>query len=52
MSATTSRSDALVERLFTATIDALELTSVYLGSELGLYRALRDHGPDKLIFDA
>jgi 2-polyprenyl-3-methyl-5-hydroxy-6-metoxy-1,4-benzoquinol methylase len=41
----TSRADALVERLFHATVDALELTSVYVGSELGLYRALADRGP-------
>src|SRR3712207_2002295 len=39
---TTSRSDALVERLFIATVDALELSSVYLGAELGLYRALAE----------
>jgi 2-polyprenyl-3-methyl-5-hydroxy-6-metoxy-1,4-benzoquinol methylase len=45
MSTTTSRSDALVERLFAATIDALELSTVYLGSELGLYRALAERGP-------
>ena len=45
MSATTSRSDALVERLFAATINALELSAVYLGTELGLYRALADRGP-------
>ena len=42
---TTSRSDALVERLFVATIDSLELFAVYLGSELGLYRVLADRGP-------
>jgi 2-polyprenyl-3-methyl-5-hydroxy-6-metoxy-1,4-benzoquinol methylase len=42
---TTSRGEALVERLFTATIEALELSSVYLGTELGLYRALADRGP-------
>jgi SAM-dependent methyltransferase len=42
---TADRTDALVERLFGATIGALELCSVYLGSELGLYRALADHGP-------
>jgi 2-polyprenyl-3-methyl-5-hydroxy-6-metoxy-1,4-benzoquinol methylase len=41
----TSRSDALAERLFAATIDALELSTVYLGSELGLYRALAERGP-------
>jgi hypothetical protein len=32
----TDRSEALVERLFGATIGALELFSVYLGAELGL----------------
>jgi 2-polyprenyl-3-methyl-5-hydroxy-6-metoxy-1,4-benzoquinol methylase len=45
MATTTSRSDALAERLFAATIEALELSAVYLGSELGLYRALADRGP-------
>jgi len=43
--ATTTRTDALVERLFSATIDALELFSVHLGCELGLYRALESGGP-------
>jgi 2-polyprenyl-3-methyl-5-hydroxy-6-metoxy-1,4-benzoquinol methylase len=38
-------SGALVERLFSATIDALELLSVHLGTRLGLYVALRDGGP-------
>ncbi|HWV87142.1 MAG TPA: class I SAM-dependent methyltransferase [Capillimicrobium sp.] len=42
---TTDRSEALAERLFGATLGALELFSVYLGNELGLYRALRDGGP-------
>lgn len=41
-SSSVDRSDALVERLFGATIGALELYSVYLGSELGLYRSLAD----------
>jgi SAM-dependent methyltransferase len=41
---TTDRTDALVERLFDATLGALELFSVYLGVELGLYRALERHG--------
>jgi 2-polyprenyl-3-methyl-5-hydroxy-6-metoxy-1,4-benzoquinol methylase len=41
----TDRADALAERLFGATLGALELFSVYLGAELGLYRALRDEGP-------
>jgi 2-polyprenyl-3-methyl-5-hydroxy-6-metoxy-1,4-benzoquinol methylase len=39
---TQDRSEALVERLFGATIGALELFSVYLGVELGLYPALED----------
>ena len=39
------RTEALVERLFGATIGALELFSVYLGAELGLYRALVEKGP-------
>ena len=51
MTTTTDRTDALVERLFGATLGALELFSVYLGTELGLYRALEHHGamtPDEL----
>jgi SAM-dependent methyltransferase len=38
------RTEALAERLFNATVGALELYSVYLGAELGLYRALARHG--------
>ncbi|HVM34462.1 MAG TPA: class I SAM-dependent methyltransferase [Actinomycetota bacterium] len=34
--------DALVERLFNATIDTLEIASVHLGSRLGFYRALSE----------
>src|SRR5687768_8806352 len=45
MATSASTSDALVERLFSATIDALELFSIHLGTRLGLYRALRDAGP-------
>jgi 2-polyprenyl-3-methyl-5-hydroxy-6-metoxy-1,4-benzoquinol methylase len=37
--------DALVERLFGATVGALDVASVYLGVRLGLYHALRDRGP-------
>jgi SAM-dependent methyltransferase len=37
--------DALVERLFEATVGALELYSVYLGWRLGLYRLLAAAGP-------
>ena len=45
MTLTTDRTDSLVERLFGATLGALELFSVYLGAELGLYRTLERHGP-------
>jgi 2-polyprenyl-3-methyl-5-hydroxy-6-metoxy-1,4-benzoquinol methylase len=45
MATSASTSDALVERLFSATVDALELFSIHLGTQLGLYRALRDAGP-------
>ncbi len=45
MTIAVDRSEALVERLFGATIDSLELLSVYLGTELGLYRTLEEHGP-------
>ena len=37
--------DALVERLFGATIAAMDLFAVYLGDRLGYYRALADGGP-------
>jgi len=39
-----SATDALVERLFAATIDTLEVASVYVGGRLGFYRALADAG--------
>jgi SAM-dependent methyltransferase len=39
------RRDALVERLFGATIGTLELFGVYLGDRLGLYAALAAGGP-------
>lgn len=35
---------ALVERLFAATIGMLELASIHIGNRLGLYRALADGG--------
>jgi 2-polyprenyl-3-methyl-5-hydroxy-6-metoxy-1,4-benzoquinol methylase len=41
----TTATEALVERLFTAAIDALEIASVSLGERLGLYQALVDAGP-------
>ncbi len=37
--------DALVGRLFEAGIGMFDVMSVYLGDQLGLYRALRDGGP-------
>ncbi|MGI5271489.1 SAM-dependent methyltransferase [Nonomuraea sp. CA-218870] len=39
------RTARLADRLFESTIGALELYSVYLGSELGLYQVLHDRGP-------
>jgi SAM-dependent methyltransferase len=41
----TDRADALAERLSAATLGALELYSIFLGAELGLYRTLETHGP-------
>jgi 2-polyprenyl-3-methyl-5-hydroxy-6-metoxy-1,4-benzoquinol methylase len=38
------RRDALVERLFQSTLGAMDVLSVYLGTRLGLYRALADRG--------
>jgi 2-polyprenyl-3-methyl-5-hydroxy-6-metoxy-1,4-benzoquinol methylase len=37
--------DALVGRLFEATLGMMDVLSVYLGDRLGLYRALHDGGP-------
>ena len=37
--------DALVGRLFEASIGMFDVMSVYLGGQLGLYRALREGGP-------
>jgi 2-polyprenyl-3-methyl-5-hydroxy-6-metoxy-1,4-benzoquinol methylase len=48
---TTDRTDQLSERLFGAALGALELFSVYLGTELGLYKTLERQGaltPDEL----
>jgi SAM-dependent methyltransferase len=45
MTTVLDRTDALAKRLFGAAVGALELYSVYLGAELGLYRALEEHGP-------
>jgi 2-polyprenyl-3-methyl-5-hydroxy-6-metoxy-1,4-benzoquinol methylase len=37
--------DALVGRLFESTLGMFDVISVYMGDQLGLYRALRDGGP-------
>jgi SAM-dependent methyltransferase len=42
--APTGATDALVERLFMATIDALELASIHIGRQLGFDRALAEDG--------
>jgi ubiquinone/menaquinone biosynthesis C-methylase UbiE len=42
---TDERRDALVERLFTATVGAMDVLGVYIGDRLGLYRTLADRGP-------
>ena len=42
MSDTTQKRDALIERLFQATLGTWDLLAVYLGDKLGLYRALAD----------
>jgi SAM-dependent methyltransferase len=44
MRTATDRTDALAERLFSATLGSLELYSIFLGAELGLYRTLDTHG--------
>jgi SAM-dependent methyltransferase len=44
MTTATDRADALAERLTAATLGALELYSVFLGTELGLYATLETDG--------
>lgn len=39
------RRDALVGRLFEATLGAFDLLTIHLGDQLGLYRALAERGP-------
>ncbi|HEX5015537.1 MAG TPA: methyltransferase [Candidatus Limnocylindrales bacterium] len=39
------RRDALVGRLFEATLGAFDLLAIHLGDQLGLYRALAERGP-------
>ena len=43
--ATTEQVDALAGRIFLAGLEAIELYTVHLGVQLGLYRALDDGGP-------
>jgi SAM-dependent methyltransferase len=43
-SSATAATETLVERLFAATIDTLEVASVHLGDRLGFYRALAEDG--------
>jgi SAM-dependent methyltransferase len=45
MATAEERRDALVGRLFEATVGAMDLFGVYLGDRLGLYRALAEAGP-------
>lgn len=40
-----SRRDALVGRVFGAAVNSVDLFSIYLGSRLRFYEALRTHGP-------
>jgi ribosomal protein S18 acetylase RimI-like enzyme len=42
---THTQTDALVERVFDATIGALELASIHIGDWLGFYRSLDEDGP-------
>ena len=39
------QAEELAERIFTSTLGAMEMVSVHLGDQLGVYRFLRDHGP-------
>jgi len=40
-----ARRDALVERLFLATVGTWDVLAVYIGDRLGLYRMLAERGP-------
>ena len=44
---TSTQTDALVERLFGAAIDTLEIASIHVGARLGFYRALAEGGDAK-----
>jgi 2-polyprenyl-3-methyl-5-hydroxy-6-metoxy-1,4-benzoquinol methylase len=43
--ADTSKTEAFVDRLFGATLGAIDVFAVYLGDRLGLYKALANGGP-------
>ena len=38
-------SDALVDHLFESALGAFDMLTIYIGDQLGLYAALREHGP-------
>lgn len=40
-----ARAEALAVRLFNASVQAMDILSVYVGERLGLYQALLQHGP-------
>ncbi len=39
------QSEELADRIFGSTLEAMEVASVHLGDQLGVYEFLRDHGP-------
>jgi SAM-dependent methyltransferase len=41
----TSRTEALVERIFEATLSTLEIAAIHIGDRLGFYRSLDAQGP-------
>ena len=41
----TPSAEALADRVFAAVVETMNLGSIHIGRELGLYAALRDHGP-------
>ncbi|HJR92894.1 MAG TPA: class I SAM-dependent methyltransferase [Acidimicrobiia bacterium] len=45
MTIETKTADALSQRLFAATVDAMDMLTVYVGDRLGYYRALAELGP-------
>lgn len=41
----TQTADAFAERVFNAGLETIDVFAIYVGEKLGLYRALRSHGP-------